>query len=91
MAQEAAGWHPPNAQELIEASIPDGATWYELRLPLKTLSYSVDRWDEAIENLKIAEKMGKEMGMGFWLTRTREALARLENRAGTETGVSDVR
>jgi len=29
--------------------------------------------------------------MGYWLTRTREALARLENRAGTETGASDVR
>ena len=49
------------------------------------------RRDEAIENLKIAEKMGQEMEMGYWLTRTREALARLENRAGTETGASDVR
>jgi class 3 adenylate cyclase/tetratricopeptide (TPR) repeat protein len=35
------------------------------------------RKDDAIENLKIAEKMGKEMGMGYWLTRTQEALARL--------------
>ncbi len=36
------------------------------------------RKEEAIENLKIAEKMGQDMGMGYWLTRTREALARLE-------------
>jgi hypothetical protein len=35
--------------------------------------------------------MGQEMEMGYWLTRTREALARLENRAGTEMGASDVR
>jgi len=37
------------------------------------------RAEDAIENLKIAEKMYQEMSMGYWLTRTQEALARLEN------------
>jgi tetratricopeptide (TPR) repeat protein len=36
------------------------------------------RREKAIENLKIAEQMGKEMGMGYWLTRTQEALVRLD-------------
>jgi class 3 adenylate cyclase/tetratricopeptide (TPR) repeat protein len=36
------------------------------------------RREEAVENLRIAEQMGKEMGMGYWLTRTQEALARLD-------------
>ena len=38
MAQEAAGWHPPNAQELLEVSIPDGSQWYEVRMPLRNIS-----------------------------------------------------
>jgi len=49
MAQEAAGWCPPNAQELLEASIPDGSQWYEVRTSLKTLSYTVDRYDGCLE------------------------------------------
>jgi class 3 adenylate cyclase/tetratricopeptide (TPR) repeat protein len=36
------------------------------------------RKEDAIKNLKIAEKMGLELGTGYWLDRTREALARLE-------------
>jgi tetratricopeptide (TPR) repeat protein len=36
------------------------------------------RREEAIENLKIAEQMGKEMGMGYHLARTQAALARLD-------------
>jgi class 3 adenylate cyclase/tetratricopeptide (TPR) repeat protein len=39
------------------------------------------RSEEAVENLRIAEQMGKEMGMGYWLTRTQEALVRLEGGA----------
>ena len=39
------------------------------------------RNNEAIENLKVAEKMGQEMGMGYWLTRTQDALERLETEA----------
>jgi hypothetical protein len=52
LAQEEAGWHPPNAQELLEASIPDGLQWYELRLPLKTISYEVGRYDAALQDAK---------------------------------------
>jgi len=39
-----------------------------------------DRREEAIENLKMAETMSREMGMGYWLDRSREALARLDVR-----------
>jgi hypothetical protein len=59
MAQEAAGWHPPNAQELLEQSIPDGLQWYELRLPLKTLSYTIDRWDDALKDAKALGRVFK--------------------------------
>jgi len=39
------------------------------------------RWEEALENLRKAEQMYQELGVGphsYWLTRTQEALARLE-------------
>ena len=42
MAEEA-GWNPPNARELLEANIPDGSQWYEVRMKIKVLSYTVDR------------------------------------------------
>jgi len=42
------------------------------------LSADAGRREEALENLKKAEEVGLEMGMGYWLTRTQEALARLE-------------
>jgi hypothetical protein len=44
---------------------------------LGELSADAGRREEAPENLKKAEAMGQEMGMGNWLTRTQEALARL--------------
>ena len=53
MAQEAAGWCPPNAQELLEASIPDGSQWYEVRTSWETLSYEVDRYDDALKDAKV--------------------------------------
>ena len=52
MANESAGWHPPNTQEILETGIPDGSQWYELRLPLKTLSYTVERWEDALQDAK---------------------------------------
>jgi hypothetical protein len=58
MALEA-GWHPPNAQELLEASIPDGSSWYEVRMPLKTISYTVDRFDSALQDAKALKRVFK--------------------------------
>ncbi len=37
------------------------------------------RREAAVDNLKKAEAMGEKMGMGYWLDRTSEALARLES------------
>lgn len=46
-------WHPPGVQGLIEAAIPDGMQWYELRMPLDPLSYAVDRYDDALKDAKL--------------------------------------
>jgi len=48
-------------------------------IPCWELSADAGRREEALENLKKAEAMGLEMGMGYWLARTQEALARLES------------
>jgi class 3 adenylate cyclase/tetratricopeptide (TPR) repeat protein len=48
-------------------------------LYLGELLAETDRKEEALVNLKKAEEMGLEMGMKYWLTRTQEALARLES------------
>ncbi len=69
-------------QEIFQGiSIADaiglGATVVIGHLFLGEVFEKSSRKDEAIENLKIAEKMGREMGMGYWLTRTQEALAKL--------------
>jgi len=52
MAQEAAGWCLPNAQDILIANIAVGAQWYELRLPLTTISYEVGRYDAALKDAK---------------------------------------
>ena len=54
-----AGWHPPNAQELLEASIPNDSQWYEVRMPLKTLSYTIDRYDDALMDAKALRRIFK--------------------------------
>jgi class 3 adenylate cyclase/tetratricopeptide (TPR) repeat protein len=46
-------------------------------LLLGELFEKVGRREEAIENLKKSEAVGQDLGMGYWLTRTQEALARL--------------
>lgn len=65
MAQEAAGWSPPDAQEILMANIPDGHAWYELRLPLKTLSYAVERWDEALGDAKAFKRVFKRSALFY--------------------------
>ena len=53
MAEDSAGWHPPNAQDILIANIPDGSHWYECRLPLRrTISYTVDRYDDALQDAR---------------------------------------
>ena len=59
MAEEAAGWHPPNAEELLEGSIPNGSQWYECRTKLKVLSYTVDRYDDALKDAKALKRIFK--------------------------------
>ena len=59
MATLEEGWCPPNAQELLEASISVGSNWYELRLPLRTISYTVDRFDDALKDAKALERIFK--------------------------------
>lgn len=54
-----AGWHPPNAQELLEASIPIGTTWFELRLPITTISYTTDKWDSALKDARALGRVFK--------------------------------
>ena len=65
MATPDEGWNPPNARELLEANIVDGSSWYELRLPLKTLSYSIDQWDEAIGDAKAFKRVFKRSALLF--------------------------
>lgn len=52
MAEEKSGWHPPNANELLEKAIENGSQWYELRLPLKTISFPISEWDTALRDAK---------------------------------------
>jgi hypothetical protein len=47
MTEKAAGWCSPNALDILVNNIPDGSSWHELRLPLRTLSYPIEKWDEA--------------------------------------------
>ncbi len=44
---------------------------------LGELDQNRDRSEQAAENLKKAEVMFRQMGMGYWLTKTREALGKL--------------
>ena len=37
----------------------------------------IGKQDKAMENLKKAEEMFRDMGMDYWLTRTQEILDRL--------------
>ena len=53
MANSDAGWHPPNAKELLEKAVPEGSHWYEVRTPLKTLSFPVEKWDAALNDTKV--------------------------------------
>jgi len=43
---------PSQRSGILEASIPDGSQWYEVRMPLKTLSYTVERWEDALQDAK---------------------------------------
>lgn len=65
MANLESGWHPPNAQELLEASIPDGSSWYELRLPLGPISYPIEKWDEAIGDAKAFRRVFKKAALVY--------------------------
>lgn len=59
MAESDPGWNPPNAQEILKANIPDNAQWYEVRTRLKTLSYTVDRFDDALKDTRALERVFK--------------------------------
>ncbi len=51
--EQAAGWCPPNAQDILIANIPDGNHWYENRLPMyRVISYTVDRYDDALQDAR---------------------------------------
>lgn len=52
-----AGWSSPDAQDILVANIPDNAQWYEVRTRLKTLSYTVDRYDDALKDAKALKRI----------------------------------
>jgi hypothetical protein len=52
MAESDEVWSPPDAQDILIANIPENAQWYEVRTKLKTLSYTIDRFDDALKDSK---------------------------------------
>jgi class 3 adenylate cyclase/tetratricopeptide (TPR) repeat protein len=79
----------PTQTQIAEESIRQGIHTLEtLKLrslcsggyrALGELYADVGHNEKAMTSLKIAERMGEEMGMIFWLDKTREALARLQD------------
>ena len=64
MAEAAVEWHPPDEQDILVASIPNGASWYELRgLPLRVLSYSIEDWDSALNDTKAFQHVFKQAAL----------------------------
>ncbi len=58
MGEEAQDWCPPKeVQDLLIVNIPDGSQWYELRMKIKVLSYTVDRYDDALRDAKAFKRI----------------------------------